>query len=147
MRVSIKSKSAGFTLIELLVVIGMLGLTFAIVVAARPKSTSLRLQTEARTLVRVLSRARTAAMMTNSEAVVLIDTKAHRVSAGRSSHEIPSDMSVTVTIADTERLGQEGGFRFYPDGQSSGGDVVLASHGRQSRISVNWLTGQPRLVQ
>jgi general secretion pathway protein H len=93
-----------------------------------------------------LSRARTSAMVTNSEAVVLIDPARHRISTGRSSRQMPIDMVVTITIADTERVGREGGFRFYPDGQSSGGDIVLTMHGRQSRISVNWLTGQP-LVQ
>jgi general secretion pathway protein H len=143
----IRSKSAGFTLVELLVVVGLLGLTLAIVAAGRPRSSALRLQTEAQTLVRELSRARRVAIVTNSEAVVLIDPTRHRVSTGRSSRQIAVDMGVTVTIADTERSTQGGGFRFYPDGQSSGGDILLAMHGREARISVNWLTGQPRLVQ
>jgi general secretion pathway protein H len=146
MKRPVKLGSAGFTLIELLVVVGMLGLMLAIAIVGRPNSSALRLETEAKTLVRELSRARTSAMVTNSEAVVLIDPARHRISTGRSSRQMPIDMVVTITIADAERVGREGGFRFYPDGQSSGGDIVLTMHGRQSRISVNWLTGQP-LVQ
>lgn len=147
MRRPLKSDSSGFTLVELLVVVGMLGVILAVVMVGRPKSSALRLQTEAQTLVRELSRARNMAMVTNSEALVLIDPANHRVGTARSSRQLPVDMSVTVTVADTERAGQRGGFRFYPDGQSSGGDVVLAMHGQQFKISVNWLTGQPRLVQ
>lgn len=147
MKRPIASESRGFTLIELLIVMGMIGLTLAVVIGARPRSSALRLQTEAQTIVRELSRARSLAMMTNAETVVLIDATGNRIDTGRSSRQMSSEMTVTLTIAETERSGQRGGFRFYPDGQSSGGDIVLAMHGRHSRISVNWLTGQPRFVQ
>lgn len=134
-------------MIELLVVMGMFGLTLAVVAFARPRNSALRLQTEAQTLVRELSRARDLAVMTNEEVVVLIDAGAHRVSRGSSSRKMPSDISVSLTISDRERSGGAGGFRFYPDGQSSGGDVVLGLDSRNSRVSINWLTGQPRLVR
>lgn len=147
MRRSPAARSSGFTLIELLVVMGMFALTLTVVAFARPRNAALRLQTEAQTLVRELARARDLAVMTNSEVVVLVDANAHRVIKGRASRNIPADMRVVVTIADKERSGQVGGFRFYPDGQASGGEVVLALDHRNSRISVNWLTGQPRLVQ
>ena len=47
----------------------------------------------------------------------------------------------------TERSGDLGGIRFYPDGQSSGGEIALTLDGRSARIAVNWLTGEPRLIQ
>ena len=50
-----------------------------------------------------------------------------------------------MTIAEPERMRDVGGIRFYPDGQSSGGDIVLSLDGRSSRIIVNWLTGEARL--
>jgi general secretion pathway protein H len=50
-----------------------------------------------------------------------------------------------MIAAESERVGDSGGMRFYPDGQSSGGEIVLALEGRASRIAVNWLTGEPRL--
>jgi general secretion pathway protein H len=54
-------------------------------------------------------------------------------------------MSVALTVAETERRGDVGGLRFYPDGQSSGGEIVLALDGWSSRIFVNWLTGEARV--
>jgi general secretion pathway protein H len=35
----------------------------------------------------------------------------------------------------------DGGFRFFPDGSSTGGDVTLSLHGKQTRLCVDWLTG------
>jgi general secretion pathway protein H len=54
-------------------------------------------------------------------------------------------MAVALTIAEPERAQDSGGLRFYPDGQSSGGEIILALDGHISRIAVNWLTGEARL--
>ena len=56
-------------------------------------------------------------------------------------------MVAAVVVAETERSGDVGGIRFYPDGQSSGGEIALTLDGRSARIAVNWLTGEPRLMQ
>jgi general secretion pathway protein H len=61
-------------------------------------------------------------------------------------HTLPRGMIAAVTVAETERFGDRGGIRFYPDGQSSGGEIALTLEGRQARIAVNWLTGEPRLM-
>ena len=56
-------------------------------------------------------------------------------------------MTVAMTVAETERAGDSGGIRFFPDGQSSGGEIALTLDGRSARIAVNWLTGEPRLTR
>jgi general secretion pathway protein H len=60
-------------------------------------------------------------------------------------HALPRGMTVVMIAAEKERRGYSAGMRFYPDGQSSGGEIVLALEGRASRIAVNWLTGEPWL--
>jgi general secretion pathway protein H len=54
-------------------------------------------------------------------------------------------MTVALTVAETERVANIGGIRFFPDGQSSGGEIALTLEGRSARIAVNWLTGEPQL--
>jgi general secretion pathway protein H len=137
--------SAGFTLIELLVVMGILGLVLAMVVAARPNTAATRVAVAGRAVAGTLQLARAHAMSSNTETVVRVDTKRLEFGQAGSMHAFPRGIAVALTVAETERAGDTGRLRFYPDGQSSGGEIVLTLEGRASRIAVNWLTGEPQL--
>ena len=139
------TQSAGFTLVELLVVMGIMGLVLAAVTAAKPRTAATRVAVAGRAIAATLQLARAQAMAGNAETVVRIDAENNRFGLAKSMHPLPRGMMVAMTVADTERLGDGGALRFYPDGQSSGGEIVLMLEGRTSRISVNWLTGEPRL--
>jgi general secretion pathway protein H len=140
------SKStAGFTLAELLVVIAIIGLVLATVVAARPRAEATRLAVSARAVASTLQVARARAMASNRETVVQIDTATGQFGLPRSMQLLPRGMSIALTVAETERLGDRGGIRFFPDGQSSGGVVALSLDGKSAIVAVNWLTGEPRL--
>jgi general secretion pathway protein H len=55
-------------------------------------------------------------------------------------------MTAELTFAKPEQTARSaGGFRFFPDGSSSGGDVRLRLRGREAKICVNWLTGEAQL--
>lgn len=138
-------QTAGFTLVELLVVMGIMGLFLAAVLVARPKTAATRVAVAARAVAATLQLARAQAMASNAETVVRIDAQKHQFGLAKSMHPLPRGMTVAITVAETERVGDSGGMRFYPDGQSSGGEIVLMLEGRTSRIAVNWLTGEPRL--
>jgi general secretion pathway protein H len=142
-----RGKSAGFTLVELLVVMGIIGLILAGVLAAKPKTAATRVAVAAREVAATLQLARTQAMASNAETVVRIDVERRQFGVAGSMHALPRGMTVAMTVAETERIADSGGMRFYPDGQSSGGEIVLMLEGRASRIAVNWLTGEPRLSQ
>jgi general secretion pathway protein H len=137
--------SAGFTLVELLVVLGIVGLTLAVVVGSKPKTSAVRLAVTARAMASALQLARAQAISGSTETVFRIDTQTRQFGVGREMHALPQGITVALTIADTERAQGSAGFRFYPDGQSSGGELLLSLDGRASRIVVNWLTGEPRL--
>jgi general secretion pathway protein H len=137
--------TAGFTLLELLMVMGIIALVLAAVLVARPNTAGTRLAVAARAVAATLQLARAQAISSNVETIVRVDTRKREFGLARSMHALPRGMSVTLTIAQTERLGDIAGLRFYPDGQSSGGEIVLALEGRASRIVVNWLTGEAQL--
>jgi len=137
------NRSAGFTLVELLVVMGILGMVLAAVLSARPRTAATRVATAARAVAATLQLARAQAMAGNVETVVRIDPEGSRIGLPGSMHALPRGMAVAMTIAEAERLGDSGGMRFYPDGQSSGGVIVLTLEGKASRIAVDWLTGEP----
>ena len=138
-------QTAGFTLVELLVVMGIMGLILAAVLVARPKTAATRVAVAARAVAATLQLARAQAMASNAETVVRIDAQKHQFGLAKSMHALPRGITVAMTVAETERVGDSGGMRFYPDGQSSGGEIVLMLEGRTSHIAVNWLTGEPRL--
>jgi len=47
--------------------------------------------------------------------------------AASAMRALPTGMTVALTVAEAERTGDSGSVRFYPDGQSSGGEIVLGS--------------------
>jgi general secretion pathway protein H len=144
MKVGPKS-SAGFTLVELIVVIGIMGLVLAVVLSSKPKPATARVAVAARAVTATLQLARARAMASNSDVVFRIDPHQGQFGLPGSMHVLPRGMSIAMTIADTERIGESGGLRYYPDGQSSGGEILLMLNGHSSRIVINWLTGEPKL--
>jgi general secretion pathway protein H len=139
--------SAGFTLAELLVVIGIIGLVLAGTLSAKPKAAATRVAVTARSVTATLQLARAQAMSSNAETLFRIDVEKGRFGVLNSMHNLPRGMTAAVVVAEPERSGDLGGIRFYPDGQSSGGEIALTLEGRSARIAVNWLTGEPRLIQ
>jgi len=137
--------SAGFTLVELLVVMGIMGLVLVVVLNAKPKAATARIAVTARAVGATLQLARAQAMASNTETVFRIDTDGLQFGLPRAMHSFPKGMTVAMTVAETERATNVGGIRFYPDGQSSGGEIALTLDGGSARIAVNWLTGEPRL--
>ena len=137
--------SAGFTLVELLVVMGIMGIVLVVVVNARPKAATTRIAVTARAVGATLQLARAQAMASNTETVFRIDTDRLQFGLPRSMHSFPKGMTVAMTVAETERVADVGGIRFFPDGQSSGGEIALTLDGRSARIAVNWLTGESQL--
>jgi general secretion pathway protein H len=139
--------SAGFTLVELLVAIGIIALVLAGTLSAKPKAVAARVAVTARSVTATLQLARAQAMSSNAETLFRIDVEKGRFGLPSSMHALPRGMMAAVVVAETERAGDLGGIRFYPDGQSSGGEIALTLEGRSVRIAVNWLTGEPRLIQ
>jgi len=137
------SARAGFTLVELLVVMAILGLVLSLVVMARPRAATLRLDATARAMAATLRAARADAMLHGTEARVVIDGEARTYGPPGDPRPLPADVAIEVGVASSERDRAGGAFRFFPDGRSSGGAVTLVTQGHTVLVAVDWLTGQP----
>jgi general secretion pathway protein H len=138
---------AGFTLLEMLVVLALIAIaaSIAMPMIGRP-SDRLRLQSMVGDFISAVRLTREAAILRNAEAslAVDVDRRTVRSSAGR-SFPFAQDVIVKLEFAAPERAADTtGGFRFYPDGSSTGGSVMLSLPGRQAKICIQWLTGEAR---
>jgi len=58
-------------------------------------------------------------------------------------YSIPESIAVTVVTAQSELTGEgQANIRFFADGSSTGGRVVLDRGEVSKQIDINWLTGQ-----
>jgi general secretion pathway protein H len=130
----------------MLAALAVVALTTALVMpfALRP-SDAVRLDAAAQDLVAALRLTRAGAIAHNSEAALSIDVERRTFqSEAVPARSLPADLAVKLKIAEPERTRSQGGFRFFPDGSSTGGDMVLALHGRETKICVDWLSGIAR---
>jgi general secretion pathway protein H len=136
---------AGFTLIEMLVVLAILVLTASIAMPLLSGgSDGLRLQIAASELAAAFRATRSAAILRNTETTLLIDVDRRTF---RSTVVAPRAFATGIDARLTFAAGvgaapSDGGFRFFPDGSSTGGNVLLSLHGQQTRVCIDWLTGQ-----
>jgi general secretion pathway protein H len=137
--------ASGFTLLEMLVVIVILALATAVAmpIFTRP-SNGVRVQATARDLINALRLTRAMAIARNAEIALTIDVdKRTFTSAAVRPQSFGPDIAAELTFAESERTARStGGFRFFPDGSSSGGDIRLHLRGSEAKICVNWLTGE-----
>jgi general secretion pathway protein H len=142
------SSAAGFTLLEMLVVIVILALATAVAMPmlARP-SDGVRLRATGRDLINALRLTRAMAIARNAEVALTIDVdKRTFASAAIRTQSFGPDIAAELTFAAPEQTARStGGFRFFSDGSSSGGDVHLRLRGSEAKICVNWLTGEAQL--
>ena len=139
-----RDKAAGFTLIEMLIVLAILALTatFAVPLLSAP-SGRVRIELASSELASALRLTRSAAIANNRELTLTIDVDRRRfASPVVPERSFAPDIEAKLAFAaGTGRAASEGGFRFFPDGSSSGGDVMLSSQGTQVKLCVDWLTG------
>jgi len=150
MLLGLRRSKMGFTLIELLVVLALIGAIMAItpplIRAALP---GVELKAAARRTVSGLRLAREEAIRTGRDAALTlnVEERSFRVDGGYRPAKLPDDISVRLEAAEREMSDdQTGAIRFFADGSSTGGVIVLARDGRGYQVGVNWLTGRTRIA-
>jgi general secretion pathway protein H len=138
---------AGFTLLEMLVVLAILALVMSFAGPLLSGGTEgVRLETASSELAAALRLTRSAAIMRNSEATLMIDVE-KRVFGSSAVPQRPfaPEIQAKLTYASgIHSAASDGGFRFFPDGSSTGGDVTLSLHGKQVKLCIDWLSGEVR---
>ncbi|ANG63777.1 type II secretion system protein GspH [Marinobacterium aestuarii] len=149
---------AGFTLLELLVVLVLATLMLSLVVprfAAVVPGVELKSTTQK--TASLLRHARSRAMAESRLIAIDLDPDVHalRLSHREGPVVLPDSIALSLSDAGSLALGHEilaplsleasapgPSIRFYPDGSSSGGSLLLSGPSGRYRIDVDWLTGR-----
>ncbi|SFR59975.1 general secretion pathway protein H [Marinobacter gudaonensis] len=137
---------AGFTLIELVVALLLVtlivGLISPLIINSIQRA---EINSVGRDLLAAIRDTRAQALITNKEQRILFDPKQNSYSAltNHRTVSLPSSLNLKLVTAQSELGGQgTASIRFFPNGSSTGGRVVLEGPGKTWVIDVAWLTGQ-----
>ena len=139
-----RRQDRGVTLVELLVVLAIVSLAVALALPYSARSAGAqRYAAFVQTAAAELRNARMQAVFSNRESVLTIDLDGRTLSLGASgrSRTIPDGIDLAVVTSAGEVRGGSAGFRFFPDGTSTGGRIVVTYQGKKKMIAVSWLTG------
>ena len=145
-----RTAERGFTLVEMLVVLVVIALlaSFSPLLVDRLLP-QYRIEAAARELADTMRRARGFAIRDNRPRYVVVDAgkRVAAIGGGQTSHRIPPEVQIDLEIASIEQVNAAAGrIRFFPDGSSTGGRIVLTSAERSFAIVVDWFDGKVRLV-
>jgi general secretion pathway protein H len=136
----------GFTLVELLVVLAigslLLAVTPPLVTAVMP---GVELKAAARRTAGALRLAREMAVARGRDAAWVLDVEQNRygIEGDARSGSLPDGLDLELVAAEEEMRSEAvGAIRFYPDGSSTGGRVILKRGETGYQVGVNWLTGR-----
>ena len=138
-------RSEGYTLLEMLVVLGLLGLILSVSLPVSFQSVQSRnLNEQARMVTTVLKTARTEAIIKNKETMVEADVTKNLISFKDGSEYVKLDRKITLKMltARQEAIREHGAIRFFANGSSTGGMIILQREGHSVAIRVDWLTGK-----
>ena len=150
LRLSSRHACQGFTLIEMMVVIMVVGVLFAVTIPSLSKfNESVSYHDAVRQLVLNLGKARRMSAASGQPVDLLIDTqqraylltKNPRTADFGSAIRLPENLTLDVSYArDISPDGRLAAVRFYPQGGTSGGEIVLTRpSGGGVRLVIDWL--------
>ena len=104
-----------------------------------------RFKSAVREVASGLRQARGIALSQTQEAVFFLDVeeRIYRIDQQRKTHSLPKFIEFMLETAESEMTGpNRGNIRFFPDGSSTGGRIILKWGSRKRRVDINWLTGR-----
>ncbi len=139
----------GFSLLELIIVMAIMALGFAFVAPNFARTLDgVRFKSAVREIASGLRQTRGIALSQTKEAVFFVDVeeRIYRVDQRGKTHSLPKSLELTLETSESEMTGpNQGNIRFFPDGSSTGGRIILKWGNRKRRVDINWLTGRVTL--
>ena len=138
------TRANGFTLLEMLAVILLIGVaTAAVAFSVMRGLDGARAAAASADLAAALRATRAQAIVRGKAQVFDLDTRSHSWRNARGKTVVlPPGMRVSITSAREDAPDDHTGrIRFFPDGSSTGGHIVVQRGQRRWRIDVAWLTG------
>jgi general secretion pathway protein H len=139
----------GFTLFELIIALGIMVLGVALVLPLVNRSRAgYELRAAAYDIATQLRDVRAAAQMRSMDQAIIIDVGNRRIwmEGAETRKFLPAGVAVDVEVPVAEQLGDKTvRVRFFPDGSSSGGKLLLREGARQAAVTINWLNGDVRV--
>ena len=140
-----RARQSGFTLIEVVVVLAILALVTALAVPYLARgNASLTTTAAAREIAAALRTTRSLAMLHGRSAAFTLDTArgVYRADVSGAPHRLPKGLRLALVTTTAERTDATvGNIRFYADGSSDGGGVLLGDDNKLTEVLVDWLTG------
>jgi general secretion pathway protein H len=135
--------------VELLVV---LAIAAAMMAAVPPMFSAalpgVEMKSAARRTLTTLRWARDQAIRQGTDLALVVDVGQNRLELnGESRVSLPKSVEIRLEAARREMIDDErGAIRFFPDGTSTGGRIVLSRGDSGYQVGVNWLTGHVRMA-
>jgi general secretion pathway protein H len=140
----------GFTLLEVLVVIALMAIVSSLTAPMAVRTTSgSEAQVSARQVAATLRKSRSQAIIENRDLVVTVDVDDRSIRIDdRAAATLPDSLGLRVYAARSEQQdGGTAGIRFFPDGSSTGGEIIVEDAKAAYHVQIEWLTGQVAIVK
>lgn len=136
----------GFTLIEMLVVLVIASLLLLLVPPLFSKSViRVSMNSQVDQLTTSLRRARSQAVAQSRSVpwIISVEDKSYQIGEKGDQKFLDDKLDVSLTTAESEVIGvgEKAAIRFYSDGGSTGGELLLTGGNFKKVIAVDWLTG------
>ena len=142
----VRHSEQGLTLLELLVVLGILAATVLITAPMFGKVIGNGADRAAiERLQRGLEHARRVAVRSGQETVFVLNVESGEYGLGGQDYSgrLPDAWAIRTESALVERLDHNLiGIRYWPNGASTGGDIVLSSEETVYHVQIDWVTGR-----
>ena len=139
----------GFTLLELLIVVSLVVVAMAL--AARVVGSALpgqQLRAAAKEVVGELRYTRAQAIATGKPQLFTLNAKTREWHAAGRKGVLPKSVEIIATVARSEQPAVDvAAIRFFPEGASTGGRVLLKNGRAQWQVDVGWLIGEVKLTR
>jgi general secretion pathway protein H len=135
----------GFTLVEMLVVLAIMAVMFTISMPyVRGSGDARILDASAQTLAARLRDTQSSAVFNNAERILKFDLK--NIAVVDPLYKFPAGTTLQIETAENQINQDTASFRFFADGGSTGGKIILIKGNIERELDINWLTGAVLIV-